>query len=138
MIIFHAKKKKFATKFENVRFCVRPHCELQLFAALDANDIRHHPHLELRYRHGDLCSTSPLFSKGRIKASKEVKTIISLGMWRVSVMPVGRSSVLSTPVAGSVTSHTRHVVFLIVFSLQPLTEQLHNKRANSWQERIII
>ena len=55
MIIFHAKKtKKFAKKFDNVRFCVRPLCELQLFTALDANDVRHHPHLELRYRHGDL------------------------------------------------------------------------------------
>ena len=71
------------------------------------------------------------FSKGRIKASEEVKTIISRGMWRVSVMPMGRLSVLSTPVAGSVTAHTRHVVFLIVFSLQPLTEQLNNKRSNS-------
>ena len=29
----------------------------------------------------------------------------------------------------SVTARTRHVVFLIVFSLQPLTEQLHNKRS---------
>ena len=26
---------------------MRPLCELQLFAALDLNDIRHHPHLEL-------------------------------------------------------------------------------------------
>ena len=121
------KLKNVVKKFDKVRFCVRPLCELQLFAALDANDIRHHPHLELRYRHGDL--SAPLhrfFSKGRIKASKEVKTIINRGMWRVSVMPMGRLSV-----AGSVTSHTRHVVFLIVFSLQPLTEQLHNKRSNS-------
>ena len=29
-------------KFDNVRFCVRPLCELQLFAALDANDIRYY------------------------------------------------------------------------------------------------
>ena len=76
-------KKK---KFDNVRFCVRPLCELQLFAALDANDIRHHPHLNL---------SAPLhrfFPRG---GSKEVKTIISRGMWRVSVMPMGRLSVLS-------------------------------------------
>ena len=31
----------------------------------------------------------------------------------------------------SVTARTRHVVYLIVFYLQPLTEQLHNKRSNS-------
>ena len=37
--------------------------------------------------------------------------------------------------AASVTAHTRHVVFLIVFSLQPLTEQLHNKRSNSWHDK---
>uniref|UniRef100_A0A8C5CZD1 Microtubule-associated protein 1 light chain 3 beta n=1 Tax=Gadus morhua TaxID=8049 RepID=A0A8C5CZD1_GADMO len=37
---------------------------------------------------------------------------------------MGRLSVLSTPVAGRVTSHTRRVVSLIVFSLQPSTEQL--------------
>ena len=43
------------------------------------------------------------------------KNIINRGMWRASVMPMGRFSVLSTPVAGSVTSHTRRVVFLIVF-----------------------
>ena len=36
--------KIFVKKFNNVRFCVRPLFELQLFAALDANDIRHHPH----------------------------------------------------------------------------------------------
>jgi hypothetical protein len=67
---------------------VRPLCELQLFDALDANYISHHPHLELRYRHGDLSAPSPLFSKGRINASKEVKTIISRGMWKVSVVPM--------------------------------------------------
>ena len=71
------------------------------------------------------------FTKGRITAWKEVKTIISLGMWRVSVLPMGRLSVLSTPVAGSVMSH---VVFLIVFSLKPLTDQLPNKRSNSWHD----
>ena len=69
-----------------------------------------------------LCSTSPLFSKETITASKDVKTIINRGMCRFSVMPMGRLSVLSTPVAGSVTSHPRRVVFLIVFSLQPLTK----------------
>ena len=45
--------------------------------------------------------------------------------------------VQSTPVAGSVTSHSRRVVFLIVFSLQRLTEQLHNKRSNDWHEILI-
>ena len=35
------KQNKFAKKFDNVRFCVRPFCELQPLAALDANDIRH-------------------------------------------------------------------------------------------------
>ena len=59
-------------------FFFRPLCHD--FAALDANDIRHRPHLELRYRHGDL--SAPLH--------KEVKTIINWGMWRVSVMPMGR------------------------------------------------
>ena len=49
---------------------VRSLCELQLVASLVENGIRPHPHFELRYRHGDLCSTSPLFSKGRIKASR--------------------------------------------------------------------
>ena len=43
------------------------------------------------------------------------------GMCRFSVMPMGRLSVLSTPVAGSVTSHTRRV-----FST--------HKRSNSWHE----
>ena len=57
-----------------------------------------------------------VFSKGKIKSSKEVKTIISWGMWRVSVMPMGRLSCLSTPVAGSVMAHARHAVFLIVLS----------------------
>jgi hypothetical protein len=52
-----------------------------------------------------LYSTSSLFSEGRKKALKEVKTI-SWGMCRVPVMPMGRLSVLSTPVAGSVPSHT--------------------------------
>ena len=47
--------------------------------------------------------------------------------WKLSVVPMGRLSVLSTPVI--------HVVFLIVYSLQPLTEQLHNKRSNSWLEQ---
>ena len=32
----------FVEEFDIVRFCVRPLCELQLFAALDAYDIRHH------------------------------------------------------------------------------------------------
>ena len=33
------KKNKITKKFDNVRFSVRPLCELQLFAALDTNDI---------------------------------------------------------------------------------------------------
>ena len=33
------KRKMFVKKFDNCRFYVRPLCELQLFAALDANDI---------------------------------------------------------------------------------------------------
>ena len=57
------------------------------------------------------------FFQGEDKASKEVKTIISRGIWRVSLMPM-RLSALSTPVTGIVTSHMRRVVFLIVFSLQ--------------------
>ncbi|CAL8277000.1 unnamed protein product [Boreogadus saida] len=36
------KLKNFVKKFDNFRFYVRPLCELQLFAALDAYDIRHH------------------------------------------------------------------------------------------------
>ena len=36
------KQKIIAKKFDKVRFCVRPHCELQPLAALDVNDIRHH------------------------------------------------------------------------------------------------
>ena len=83
-----------------------------------------------------LCSTSLPFSKGRITASKVLKTIISRGMCRFSVMQIERLSVLSTPVAGSMTSHTRRAVFLIVFSLQPITEQLHNKRSNSCHEKL--
>ena len=35
-----------AKKFDKVRFCVKPLGEQQPFTALDANDIRHHPHLE--------------------------------------------------------------------------------------------
>ena len=38
----------------------------------------------------------------------------------------------------SVTSHTRRVVFLIVFSLQPLTEQLCNKRSKSLSEQLLF
>ena len=42
-INFHAKEtKKFAKKFDSIRFCVRPLCDLQPLAALNANDIRHH------------------------------------------------------------------------------------------------
>ena len=36
------KLKIFVKKFDNFRFYVRPLCELQLFAALDTYDIRHH------------------------------------------------------------------------------------------------
>ena len=106
-----------AKKFDNVRFCVRPLCELQLFAALDANDIRHNPHMELWYRHGHL--TSLRVSKGRITASKSENHYKSGNVESFSYAN-REISVLSTPVAGSVTSHT-----LL------LTEQLHNKRSNS-------
>ena len=84
------KLKKIEKKFDNVRFCVRTLCEQQPLAALDANGIRHHH----SGRHGDL--SAPLhrfFSRGRIKASKEVKNITSRGILRV--MPMGRLSVLS-------------------------------------------
>ena len=53
-----------------------------------------------------------------------------------SVIPMGRLSVLSTPVSGRVTSHTRRVVILIVFSLKRLTEQLPNKWSNSWHGKL--
>ena len=99
----------FVKKFDNVRFFLRPLCELQPLAALDANDIRHHTRT---WNSGtDMAISLPhftAFSKGRIKASKEVKTIISRGMCRFSVMPMRRLSVLSTPVAGSVR-HIRDV-----------------------------
>ena len=36
------KRKMFVKNFDNFRFYVRPLCELQLFAALDAYGIRHH------------------------------------------------------------------------------------------------
>ena len=36
------ENKKEIAKFDIVRFCVRPLCELQPLAALDANNIRHH------------------------------------------------------------------------------------------------
>ena len=59
------------------------------------------------------------------------------GMWIILGMPMGRLSVLSTPVVGSgVTAHTRRWVFLILFSPQPLTEQSHNKRSNSLYEKL--
>ena len=45
---FSREQNILAKKFDIVRFCVRPLCELQRVAALDAKDIRHHPHLELR------------------------------------------------------------------------------------------
>ena len=48
------KLQYFAKKFDNFRSCVKLLCELQVFAALDAYDIHHHPHLELWYRHGNL------------------------------------------------------------------------------------
>ena len=108
------KQNNFARKFDNVRVCGSRLYELQPLTALDVNDVHHHH---------SLCSTSQLFSKGRITASKEVKTIINRGMCSFKVMAMGRLSALSTPVAGSVMSHC--VVFLIVFSLLPLTEQLH-------------
>ena len=88
--------------------CLRPLCELRLYVTTT---------LVQTWR--SLCSTSPLFSKGRITASKEVKNIISRGLWRVLVMPMGRLSVLSTPVAGRVTSHTcslSHCVFSKAFN----------------------
>ena len=40
------KLKKFAKKFDSVRFYVKPLCELQLFAALDANDMSSPPAIE--------------------------------------------------------------------------------------------
>ena len=52
-----------------------------------------------------------LFFQGEDNSIERGKTIIIRGMWRVSVMQM-RRSVLSTPVAGSVTSHTVRVVFL--------------------------
>ena len=66
------------------------------------------------------------FSKGRITASKEVKTIISRGMWRVSVMRDWQSC------PRQLEAVQRH--FLIVFSLKP--DQLFNKRSNSWHEQL--
>ena len=40
---FMQRKQLFIMKkFDNFRFCLKPLCELKLFAALDANDIRHH------------------------------------------------------------------------------------------------
>ena len=41
-LFMQRKLKMFLKKFDNFRFYVRPLCELQLFAALDAYDIRHH------------------------------------------------------------------------------------------------
>ena len=76
------KLQFIATKFDNVRFCVRPLCGLRLSAALDVDDIRHLPHWELWYRPGGLSAPPPLLSKGRMTASKEVNTMIR-GVWRV-------------------------------------------------------
>ena len=54
-VLFFQRKLQFiAKKFDKVRFCVRPLCELQLCAALDANDICNNPYLELWYRHDNL------------------------------------------------------------------------------------
>ena len=81
------QRKRREEKFENVRFCVRPLCELQLIAAFDANDIRHHPHLEIM-------SISLLhftaFFQGECKSIERGEKYYKSGMWRVSVMPLGR------------------------------------------------
>ena len=45
---------------------------------LSTRMIRHHPHLELWYRHGDL-SAPLLFSKGRITASEEKQHMCNPG-----------------------------------------------------------
>ena len=64
------KLKMFVKKFDNFRFYVRPLCELQLFAALDAYDILRHNtrtwNSAQRWR--SLCSTSPLFFQGDDKS----------------------------------------------------------------------
>ena len=127
------KQKKCAKKFDNVRFCVRTLCELQPLAAFEARYTSPPP--PLWYRHDDLSAPLCRFFQGGNNSIEREETIISRGMLRVSVMPMGRLSVLSTPVAGSMTSHTRRVVFLVDLSLQPFTE-LHNKRSNSWNKKI--
>ena len=68
------KEKKFAKRFDNVRFCVRLLCERQPLAALDSNYITttlvETGSLCSTYittnlvETGSLCSTSPLFSRG--------------------------------------------------------------------------
>ena len=99
MINFMQRKpKKFARKFDNV--------------------VNYSPSLLLMRM---IYVTTTLVQTWRSFTSKEVKTIISWGMCRFSVIPMGRLSVLSTPVAGSMTSLTyetcslSHCVFSTAF-----------------------
>ena len=60
-ILFVQRKLQFIRKkFDNVRFCERPLCELQTFTALNAIDICNNLYLELWHRNGNL--SAPLHS----------------------------------------------------------------------------
>ena len=111
------KLKIFGKKFDNVRFCVRPLCEQR---------ERHHPHLELMSISLLHCTA---FFQGEDKSIERGYNHYKSGHVE-SFSYADGEMVLSKPVAGSVTSHTRRVVFHIVFSLKPLTELFHNKGQN--------
>ena len=115
------RKLQYITKnFDNVRFCVRLLCELHpSLLQMQMIYVTTHAWNSDTDMAISLLHFTSLFSKGRITASKEVKTVITRGMWRVSVMPLGRLSVLSRPVAGRVISHTcslSHWLVIVIVS----------------------
>ena len=82
MIIFQENLTFTRRSLILFRFCVRPLCELQLVAALDAKDIRHHPHLELR------TGTDMAFFQGQERSIERGENHFRSGMWRVLVIDI--------------------------------------------------
>ena len=95
---------------------MRPFFELQPLAAIDANDIRHH--------HSWTDMAIPLLHFTDFFQGEE---IFSYADWEID------GFVHASRRERDVTFET-YVVFLVAFSLQPLTEKLHNKRPNSLRE----
>ena len=129
MIIFHERKlKMFVKKFDNFRFYVRPLCELQLFAAL-GYDIRHHTRpWNSAQRWRSLCPTSPLF-QGEDKSIERGENHYKSG--HVESFSYADGEIVHASRRERDVTYETCSLSHYFFSLQPLTEQLPNKRSNS-------